>query len=303
MSGTIMLANEDCMQSWLSRRSHSVNSKLARLNSERSEPTSGQDWFAEIKSEAEGGSFERRGNVAVIKIFGALDYQYDLYSWLFDCSCYLGIMNSVNAAVVDPGIAKIVLWVNSCGGGFFGQIECSNAIFAARGSKEVVAVVDPEAASAGYWLASQATRISCLESGWVGSIGSQCGLTSYYRMLQESGIDKELIRASISPDKNLGVAFEPISDKAREERQRWADFAGDTFIMHIERGRNVTRKDVLDNFGQGTMFFAKDAKSRGMIDAIGCMQDELVQTQTAPSVQSNRVPIRNEQERLRATDL
>jgi ClpP class serine protease len=290
MSSSLLLVNQDCFSDRMARKSHEIQS---RLNA-KAPVSAADDWFEKIKSEAEGGTFERRGNVAVVKILGALDYHYSFWSWLFDSSCYLGIMNAVTAAANDASINKIVLYLDSCGGGFHGCEECADVIFAARDSKEVVAVVDPEAASAGYWMASQANRIVCLKSGWLGSVGSQVGLTSYYRMFQEAGIDKELIRAAISPDKNLGFPYEPISDKAREERQRWADYAGEVFISHVERGRGKSRKEVLDNYGQGQMYFAPEALTRGMIDSIGNLQSELTQVPATSAVQSNRVPIRSE---------
>jgi len=293
MSSSLLLVNQDCFSDRMSRKSHEIQSRL----SAKAPSSSSDDWFDRIKSEAEGGTFERRGNVAVIKVLGALDYHYSFWSWLFDSSCYLGIMNAVTAAANDASINKIVLYVDSCGGGFHGCEECADVIYAAQDSKEVVAVVDPEAASAGYWMASQASRIVCLKSGWLGSVGSQVPLTSYYRMFQEAGIDKELIRASISPDKNLGSQFEPISDKARQERQRWADYAGEVFISHVERGRSTSRKEILDNYGQGQMYFAPEALTRGMIDSIGNLQSELTQAPVASAVQSNRVPLRSERDR------
>ena len=291
MSSSLLLVNQDCFSDRMARKSHEIQSRLASRSSVSS---SGEDWFDKVKLEGECGTFERRGNVAVVKIVGALDYHYSFWSWLFDSSCYMGIMNAVTAAANDASINKIVLYLDSCGGGFHGCEECADVIFAARDSKEVVAVVDPEAASAGYWMASQANRIVCLKSGWLGSIGSQVGLTSYYRMFQEAGIDKELIRAAISPDKNLGAQFEPISDRARAERQRWADYAGEVFISHVERGRGKTRKEILDNYGKGQMYFAPEALTRGMIDSIGNLQSELTQAPATGAVQSNRIPVRSE---------
>lgn len=302
MSSSLLLVNQDCFAERMARKSHEIQSRLSRLNA--APPTSGaSEWFDKIRSEQEGVTFERHGNVAVVKILGALDYHYSFWSWLFDSSCYKGITASVNAAKNDIGISKIVLYVDSCGGGFHGCEECSDAIHAAAKAKDVVAVIDPEAASAGYWMASQAKRIVCLQSGWLGSIGSQVGLTSYYRMLQEAGIDKELIRAAISPDKNLGAQFEPISDKAREERQRWADYAGEVFIQHVERGRGKSRQDILDNYGQGQMFFAPEAKTRGMIDSIGDLQSELTQASGTSVVQSNRQPIRSHRQKTIGTEI
>jgi capsid assembly protease len=296
----IMLANEASFNEMIERKSTVVQAKLASLRSmQRSEiesPVSGGwlgEWFDKIKSEAESGTFERRGSTAIINICGALDYKYDFWSWLFDSSCYVGIINSVNAAVNDNSIKKIVLCIDSPGGGFHGNVECANAIFAAKDSKEVVAVVDPMAASAGYWLASQASRIVCIESGWVGSLGSQMGLSSYHRYYKDLGIDVELIRAKISPDKNLGAMVDPISDKAREDRQRLVDYAGETFISHVERGRSKSRKQILDNFGQGVMYFAPEAVDRGMVDAIGYLNSEIEESTSNGKQPSQRMAVRS----------
>ncbi len=60
------------------------------------------------------------------------------------------------------------------------------------------------------------------------------------------------------------------------------------------RGRGKTRKEILDNYGQGQMFFAPEAIERGMIDSIGNLQSELAQVNSSSPVQSNRIPIRSE---------
>lgn len=267
---SLILANREAFDNWLGRAA--VNSQLrhAELSS-----FGGSAWWDKIRSQAEGSEFERHGNVALVKCIGALDYKYSIWSWLFDGSCYMGIDNKVQAATRDAGITKIVLYIDSPGGTHHGLLEASDSVFAARQSKEVVAVIDPEAASAGYWLASQASRIVALRSAWVGSVGSQAMLYSMKKMYDEEGIDIEVLRASISPKKNQGIPYEAISDEARAERQGWVDMAGNQFVEHVMRGRNKTRQEVLDKFGQGMMFFAEDAMSRGMVDSIGNLQTEL----------------------------
>jgi ClpP class serine protease len=93
-------------------------------------------------------------------------------------------------------------------------------------------------------------------------------LYSMKRMYDEEGIDIEVVRASISPNKNLGHPYEKLSDEAREERQGWVDVAGNQFVEQVARGRGIKREDVLKSYGQGRMFFATDALDRGMIDEI-----------------------------------
>jgi capsid assembly protease len=279
---SLILANREAFDSWMGRASINSQLKHAELSSLG---LSGSAWWEGVRSAAEGGDFERHGNVALVKCIGALDYKYSVWSWLFDGSCYMGIDNKVQAATRDAGISKIVLYIDSPGGTHHGLLEASDSVYAARQSgKEVVAVVDPEAASAGYWLASQANRIVALKSGWVGSLGSQAMVYSMKRMYDEEGIDIEVLRANISPKKNQGIPYEAITDEARKERQGWVDMAGNQFVEHVMRGRDKTRDEVLKNFGQGAMFFAEDAISRGMVDTIGNLQSELaVESVSSPA--------------------
>lgn len=274
---SLILANGEAFDNWMSRAN--VNSQLRRAQLSSLGTSLGSlagEWWEKIRSQAEGGDFERHGNVALVKCIGALDYKYSIWSWLFDGGCYMGIQNKIESATRDTGIGKIVLYVDSPGGTHHGLLEASDAVFAARQSgKEVVAVVDPEAASAGYWLASQANRVVALQSAWVGSVGSQAMLYSMKKMYDEEGIDIEVLRASISPKKNQGIPYEAITDAARTERQGWVDMAGNQFVEHVMRGRGKTREAVLENFGQGAMFFAEDAIARGMVDSIGNLQTEL----------------------------
>ncbi len=166
MSSSLLLVNQDCFAERMARKSHEIQSRLAsKANAVTSGPS---DWFDKIRSEQEGSTFERHGSVAIVKVLGALDYHYSFWSWLFDSSCYKGITNSVIAAKNDSGINKIILHVDSCGGGSHGCEECSDAIYSAAEAKEVVAVIDPEAASAGYWMpAKRSESCACGQGGLV----------------------------------------------------------------------------------------------------------------------------------------
>jgi len=296
----LMLANQDAFNAWMERAKPMADLRASRaLATAPSSMLDDSTWWQDIRSRAEGTEFERHGNVARINCIGPLAYKYSLYSWYYDASCYMGISAKFRAATEDSGIEKIVLYVDSPGGNHHGLGEASDAIFAARSAgKEVVAVVDPEAASAGYWLASQANRIVGLESGWVGSVGSQIFLYSEKKMFDEMGVDIEVIRAAISPNKNLGIPYETISESARAERQSWVDAAGEQFIAHVERGRGLSREKILKDFGQGSMYFMPEAIKRGMVDAIGSLTVELGESNSSPSsrvrnrrVGSSRMPI------------
>lgn len=272
----MLLVNQTAFENWLQRSRTTSQVRMAQLQSMQGERVgSFRDWFEPIKNRAEGSEFDRVGSVAVIRVQGPLSYHYDIWSWMYESSSYKGIVSKVRAAADDNSIDRIVLDVHSPGGVHMGCPEAADAVYEARASKEVISVVDFEAASAGYYIASQATRIVGLKSGWVGSIGSQILLHSASRMYEKEGIDIEVIRSDVSPDKNLGIPFEPISDEARKERQGWVDQAGKEFVAAVARGRGMSEDAVLNKFGKGKMTFMEQAKSLGMVDDFGDLRSVL----------------------------
>jgi ClpP class serine protease len=285
----MLLASEAAMENWLPRARHKAQLRLLELGQRvASQGVSNGiygEWWDRIVDMAEGSEFKRHGSTAVIDICGALGYKYSIWSYIYDSACYKGIQAKVQAASNDASIDRILLYIDSPGGDHQGCPETGEAIWQARQSGKLVeAYVDPEAASAGYWMASQAEKIYIMgESAWVGSLGSQVMLYSMSRYYTEEGIDLEVLRASVSPNKNLGHPYEPISDEARAERQGWVDMAGNMFVDAVARGRGVDRQAVLDRFGQGRMMFASDAISRGMIDEIAKWEDVLGDGQRSTS--------------------
>ncbi len=271
MDSSVLLVDGIAFQAYAARIAQGVHLKRQQMLA-----FSGDDWFQQLKAYEEGTEFERKGSVAVINIRGFLSFAYDFWTWWMDGSSYCGVMNKVRAAADDSGVTKIILNVNSPGGGTIGVIEAANAIFAARSKKEVVAVVNPEAASAGYWLASQAERMVVMESGFVGSVGAEIDYQSFAGMLKEAGIDVAVIRSDVSPDKNLGHRLEPINDRAKEYFQGLCDYAASIFIAHVARGRGVKESVVTANYGKGRMLFGSQAVEAGMADSIGSLAEELV---------------------------
>jgi signal peptide peptidase SppA len=276
MDGLLQLVDAGAFQAYAARVAKNAHLKRQRMNDPQAFGGLGaSDWFQQIKAYEEGHEFDRQGSVAVINIRGYLSYAYDFWTWWLDGCSYCGLMNKVTAAANDTSITKIILNVNSPGGGTIGVIEAADAIFAARAKKDVVSVINPEAASAGYWLAAQANRIVVMESGFVGSIGAEIDYQSVASWLKEEGIDVAVIRSEHAPDKNLGHRLEPISDRAKSYFQELCNQAGAKFIEHVARGRGVKEDAVIKTYGQGRMLFGSDAVRLGMADAIGNLADEL----------------------------
>jgi signal peptide peptidase SppA len=174
-------------------------------------------------------------------------------------------------AVADPRISAIVLAIDSPGGSCYGTDELATAIRAARGRKPIVAAVSSLAASAAYWVASQADRIVCTPGGDVGHIGVITAHQDVSGAEAKAGITTTVIAAG--KHKADGNPFQPLTDDARADLQRRVDACYRRFVAAVAAGRGVTEATVRDGYGEGRLLGAREALAAGMIDQIAVLDD------------------------------
>jgi signal peptide peptidase SppA len=159
-----------------------------------------------------------------------------------------------------------VLDIDSPGGSIAGITELAAEIRSARGAKPIVAVANTLAASAAYWLGSQADQFVVTPSGHVGSIGVYAVHQDVSKMLDEAGVKMTIVSAG--PHKTEGNEFEPLTDEARAEIQARVDASYDQFVEDVAAGRNVPVATVRADFGGGRVLTARDALKAGMVDRV-----------------------------------
>jgi len=143
-------------------------------------------------------------------------------------------------------------------------------MFALRGVKPQIAMVNGMCASAGYWLASQCDENVSVPFGEIGSIGT--------RWTPHEDISGALEKAGIvvteiysGKYKIEGTPNEPLSAETQAFKQAQSDAVYATFLAAVARGRGVTPAAVESGYGEGRVLFAKDALAAGLIDRIDTM--------------------------------
>jgi signal peptide peptidase SppA len=181
-------------------------------------------------------------------------------------SDYSEIRAHVRRAAADPSVKTIDLFVDSPGGSVLGLPETADVIHAANKIKPVRAHVTGIAASAAYWLASQAGTINLTPSGEVGSIGVLDIHADVSKMLDGAGIKVTAVHAG--EHKIERAPFSPLTDGAKAEMQRGVNDWYGQFLGAVRRGRGF-RVPAASTFGNGRMLSAKDALAAGMVDFLG----------------------------------
>jgi ClpP class serine protease len=165
--------------------------------------------------------------------------------------------------------------------------------------KPIVAQVNADCASAGYWVVSPADEIVVTPTGRVGSIGVMTCHDDISRALEEAGITRTVITSS--PYK--GEAFGPLSDEARAYMQEQVDAYDALFVNRVASGRGVSAAEVRANFGKGRMVMASLAVKAGMADRVGTMAETLARfgvnpVQPSAGPPERRFPAAREKRRL-----
>jgi signal peptide peptidase SppA len=219
-------------------------------------------------------SFESRGDapypvvegIAVIEITGVLIHRG---AWIGKSSgqtSYEGISAQIEAAASDPDVRGVALEIDSFGGEVAGVFDLADRIRALREHKPVWAFVAEHAFSAGYALASQASRILLPRTGALGSIGVVVLHTDMSGKLAQDGIAVSLIHSgSHKVDAN---PYTPLPPEVRAEIQREIDVLRFLFAETVAAGRGAKCDAKAALATEAASFRGTDAVASGLADEV-----------------------------------
>ena len=225
---------------------------------------------ASITYEARKGDVaEISGRVAVVPFRGTMVNRFNnMPPVVIDQTA---MTQEIKKLGMDKTVGAIVLDVDSGGGTVEGTPELSKMISQVAKRKPVIASVNGWAGSAMFWTISAATKIVASESSMVGSVGVIATHIDDSQALENAGYKVEYITSTESPHKAEGTG--PLADETREFTQKRVDQIHDQFASALAKNLGVSKNHVNSEFGQGRMFYADEAKGRGMIHAIGSLDD------------------------------
>ena len=211
--------------------------------------------------------------VGLIQVFGTITPRADWMSEWSGGTSAEAVGRAVDELAADPAAEAIVMEFDSPGGSVYGTEQLALKVEAAAKQKKVIAVVNSLAASAAYWVASNASEIVVSPDGEVGSIGVYLMHRDVSKATDTRGEKVTYIKAG--KNKTAGNPHEPLTADAAAELQKGVDDYYDLFVRAVARGRNVSLTRVREGFGQGGTVRAKEAVAEGMADRIGTLDDVL----------------------------
>lgn len=169
-------------------------------------------------------------------------------------------------------IKAVLLRVNSPGGSVAPAQEIYREIARLREKKPVVVSMETVAASAAYYISSNADAIVCSQGTITGSIGVIMILPEIHQIIQKIGADVNVIKAG--KYKDIGSITRPLTEEERAILNGFAAEIHEQFISDVIRGRKgKIEEQKLREIADGRFFTGEKAKEWGLVDDIGNFYD------------------------------
>lgn len=177
------------------------------------------------------------------------------------------ISKAVKDAADDSSIKAIVLRVDSGGGSALASDLMWHTLEYAKTKKPVVTSMGDVAASGGYYIACNSSKIVAEPSTLTGSIGVVLGRPAIGGLYEWLGITNEYT----SRGKNAEIFREDRkwTDEERAVFQKSANFFyWDNFVPKVAKGRGKSVEQI-NEVAQGRVWTGAQAKDKGLVDEFG----------------------------------
>lgn len=244
------------MNKWLIEESYynGIKKKLEMSKSDIGELSAGTMWEA---LSADKEIMNISGGKATIKVEGVLTKFPSPVLRYFEVpnTAYSEMLKAIDSAENNDEVSEVLFYVNSPGGMVSGQFEVLDAMKQMKKPSRTVA--GELIASAAYAIGATSGEIIAESFATrAGSVGVV--IDGYYDENEYS------ITSTGAENKRP----DPKTEEGKAEIVRMLDETADYFLKYIAEGRGIEQSKIMDQFGNGSVFYAENALKRGMIDKI-----------------------------------
>lgn len=185
-----------------------------------------------------------------------------------------GTIEQLKKFAKDDSVKAIVLRINTPGGGVGPSQEIHEEVKKLRGKKVVVASLGALAASGGYYIACAAQKIYANPGTITGSIGVIMQFVNVKDLIEKIGLKGMVVKSGAFKD--IGSPLREMNPQERELLQGVIDNVHSQFIAAVAEGRKMER-DSVAKIADGRIFSGEQAKSLGLVDALGNLEDAVTE--------------------------
>ncbi len=201
------------------------------------------------------------GNVALIKIDGEISISSNIFSNSVSSD---KIVSEIKDANDNPNIKAILVEINSPGGSVVATKEIASALKSVNKTK--VCWMREVAASGAYWIATTCDKIVADNFTITGSIGVTGSYLEFSGLFNKYGIN--YVRLVSGKEKDIGTPYREPTQEELNKVQGIIDSIRNAFVKEVAENRNLS-VEYVDKIADGSIYTGEEAKSMGLVDAIG----------------------------------
>ena len=163
-------------------------------------------------------------------------------------------------------VKAVVFRVNSPGGSAYASEQIWKAISDLKDKKPVVVSMGDYAASGGYYISCNASKIIAQPNTLTGSIGIFGMFPNVEGLTKKVGLTFDNVKTNKHAD--FGDLTRPMRSDEKAILQNYIERGYDLFLTRCSDGRGIS-KDSLDMIAQGRVWTGNQALKIGLVDALG----------------------------------
>lgn len=163
-------------------------------------------------------------------------------------------------------VKAVVFRVNSPGGSAYASEQIWKAITDLKEKKPVVVSMGDYAASGGYYISCNASKIIAQPNTLTGSIGIFGMFPNVEGLTKKVGLSFDNVKTNKYAD--FGEITRPMRADEKVILQQYIEHGYDLFLTRCSEGRNIP-KDSLDHIAQGRVWTGNQALKIGLVDGLG----------------------------------
>lgn len=206
---------------------------------------------------------------AIIPVMGTLISRGSFVGPMMGYTSYEGLRAEIRRAANDKKVDKIVLAIDSPGGMVSGIDSVTQEIASAKQKKAVVAHVEGMAASAAYWIASQADSIVATPMSELGSIGVLALHADVSQAMSQMGVKMTAVYSGAH--KIDGNPYEALPAHVRASMQKEVDALRGEFAKAVAEGRGSKFSASAALATEAQVYSAQKSVELGLADYTGSL--------------------------------
>ena len=176
------------------------------------------------------------------------------------------MIDEINKIKEDNNIKAIVLRVNSPGGSAYASEQIWKALADLKKTRPVVVSMGDYAASGGYYISCNASKIIASPNTLTGSIGIFGTFIVIDELTKKIGLNFDEVETNELAD--FGNITRPMSDLEKAKIQKYIERSYQLFINRCSEGRNI-KPEELEKIAEGRVWTGEKAVELGLVDELG----------------------------------